>query len=288
MSIVTFWNDGREQSGKTLTSVAIATKMAIERNYKILLLSTSFNDPTMKNCFGVNEIQRNLKIFGNKSNNIAVENGIEGLSKLIMSNKLTPNVITDYTKVIFKGRLEVISGYEGAKDKTFEQKLDDYRKMEECYPELIRTANQYYDMVIVDVDKLLHTSVKEEILRISNVNVYVFLQKLSSLNKYNELKQIDQEISGPKAIPVIGRYDKRTKYNIKNVTKYLGIKKELNVIPDNLLFYEAAEEANVVDLFLRLKNVKDTTDDNYIFTDHILKLMNDIIKRLQELQKKMR
>ena len=160
--------------------------------------------------------------------------------------------------------------------------------MEECYPDLIRMANEYYDMVIVDVDKLLRTKVKEEILRMSSVNVYVFLQKLSSLNKYNELKQVDENISGFRAIPVIGRYDNRTKYNFKNITKYLGVKKELNVIPFNQLFYEAAEECNVVDLFLKLKNVKDTTDDNYIFNQNISKLMNDIVIKLQELQKKMR
>ena len=49
MSIVTFWNNTREQSGKTLTAVAVATKMAIERNYKILLISTAYKDPTMNN-----------------------------------------------------------------------------------------------------------------------------------------------------------------------------------------------------------------------------------------------
>ena len=48
MSIVTFWNDSREQTGQTLTAVAVATKMAIERNIKILLISTSINDSTIK------------------------------------------------------------------------------------------------------------------------------------------------------------------------------------------------------------------------------------------------
>ena len=89
MSIVTFWNDDREQTGKTLTSVAVATRMAIERNNRILLISTSFQDPTMKNCFWGNEVQRNLKLFGGKVTNIAVENGIEGLIKLITANKLS-------------------------------------------------------------------------------------------------------------------------------------------------------------------------------------------------------
>ena len=133
MSIVTFWNDDREQTGKTLTSVAVATRMAIERNNRILLISTSFQDPTMKNCFWGNEVQRNLKLFGGKVTNIAVENGIEGLIKLITANKLTPSAITDYTKVVFKGRLEVITGLEGIKGNSFEENYEEYKKIQKYY-----------------------------------------------------------------------------------------------------------------------------------------------------------
>lgn len=288
MSIVTFWNEDREQSGRTLTSVAIATRMAMERNFKILLISTSFGDKTMKNCFGGNEVQKNLKLFGPKNNNIAVENGIEGLSKLITSNKLTPSTITDYTRVIFKERLEVVSGYIGTSEKTYEENHQDYKKIESSYIELIRMANQYYDMVLVDLDKTLSSKVKKEILQISNLTVYVFSQRMESINTYNELKKSNKEISGHKCIPVIGKYFGQTKYNIKNITKYLGEKKALNIVPFNLLYFEAAEEAGVVDLFLKLKNVKDKTDENYIFMQHVLKITDDITKRLQELQMKMR
>ena len=51
MPIVTFWNDERDQTGKTLTAVAVATRMAIERNYKILLISTSFQIFNNKKLF---------------------------------------------------------------------------------------------------------------------------------------------------------------------------------------------------------------------------------------------
>ena len=44
MSIVTFWNNGNEQTGKTLSIAAIATYMAIEHNYRILVISTGYND----------------------------------------------------------------------------------------------------------------------------------------------------------------------------------------------------------------------------------------------------
>ena len=174
MSIVTFWNDDREQTGKTLTAVAMATAMAIDKNYKILLISTSFQDPTIKNCFWGDETQKNLKLFGAKNHNIAVENGIEGLLKLITSNKLTPGVITDYTKVIFKGRLEVLNGFVGDKDASFDENYEEYKKVEKSYIELIRMANQYYDMVLVDLEKTMSTATKEEILRISNLNIMVF------------------------------------------------------------------------------------------------------------------
>ena len=145
MSIVTFWNDSREQAGKTLASIAVATRMSIDRNSKVLLISTSFDDSTMKECFWGNETAKNISFFGSNKNNsnAAVANGIEGLFKLVMSNKLEPSVITDYTRVIFRERLEVISGFTTSEEVTLDEKIKEYRKLEECYITLIKAANQY-------------------------------------------------------------------------------------------------------------------------------------------------
>ena len=70
--------------------------------------------------------------------------------------------------------------------------------------------------------------------------------------------------------------------------RYLGIKKDINLMPYNRLFFEAAEEANVTELFLKQRNIKDTTDDTYIFIEEVTKLVDAIVTRVQELQKKMR
>lgn len=288
MSIVTFWNDDKEQTGKTLTSVAVATKMAIERNLKILLISTSYKDSTVKNCFWTDTFQKKLKMFEGKNNNIAVENGIEGLSKLIKSNKIQPSIITDYTRVIFKNRLEVLNGYVGSPDMSEEDSIKDYKETAECYVELIKTANQYYDIVLVDLDKQLEEQLKKQILEISDVHVLVITQRLESLNKYNELKEKNKEIIGPRCIPVIGKYNDKSKYNKKNIMRYLEEKKDLNLVPFNTLFFEAAEETDVTELFLKLRKIKDTEDTNYFFISEVLKLTNNIITRLQELQMKKR
>ena len=51
MSIVTFWNNGKEHTGKTLAMAAVATYMGVEHNTRVLVISTSLNDDTLKNCF---------------------------------------------------------------------------------------------------------------------------------------------------------------------------------------------------------------------------------------------
>lgn len=288
MSIITVWNDTREQSGKTLTSVAIALRMAMERNNKILLISTSFDDSTLKDCLWGNEYSKNVNFFNTKTSNIAVENGMEGLMKLILSNKLTPQVITDYTKVVFKERLEVVPGVSVSEGRTLEESLELYRKAERSYIDLIRMANQYYDIVIVDLDKMLNQKTREDILKMSSVNIYVLSQKLSSINRYNELRKINVELMKNRCIPVIGRYDDRFKYNSKNIARYLGDRKELHLIPLNLLYMAAAEEVGVADLFLKLRNIKDQNDENYIFMACISYLTDNIYTKLKEMQMRMR
>lgn len=285
MAIVTFWNNSREQVGKTLTAVAVATQMAIQHNFKVLLLSTSFNDATIKNCYWTNEIQKKLKLYQNNSN-IAVENGLEGLSKLIRSNKVQPNIITDYTRVIFKDRLEVLVG---SSDYNLQDGNDiKYKETEEAIPELIRIANQYYDMVLVDLATSLSIKTRNEILNLSNLNVLVITQRLASLNNYKHLKDNDKELLSPKNITVVGKYIKDTKYTVKNINRLLGIKEEISLVPFNKLYFDAAEEAQVPDLFLKLRKMTDKNDDNYFFISETLTLTNRIVNRLKDLQMRMR
>lgn len=288
MSIITFWNDGREQAGTTLTAVAVATRLSIERNNKILLISTSFGDTTLQSCFYPPN-NKTTNLFGNsKKVNMSEETGIEGLYKLITSKKLEPDIITDYTKVIFKDRLEILPGFSEMKIKVIADNFDEIRKIEGSYIDLIKIANEHYDFVLVDLDKRIHGVVRNQILKMSDVNVLLLTQRLECINKYNEFrKTYDGEITS-RCIPVIGKYISQYKYNSKNIARYLGQKQELDLLPFNLLYMEAAEDAKVVDLFLKMRSFKDKTDENYIFMQCTLELTNNIMKKLQDTQMRMR
>ncbi len=279
MSIVTFWNTKKEQTGKTLSIAAIATYMAIEHNYRILVVSTGYRDKTLDTCFWEEKkVKKNLGLFG-PNTRVAMEEGITGLIKVMKSNKLAPENITNYTKIVFKDRLEVLQTYKGSQE--------EYRQLCKMYPEIINLANNYYDLVLVDLDTEVDEQTVNQIIEASNLVVVNLSQRLSSINNFMEVKQNMPIFATKKVLLLIGRYDKFSKYTIKNITRYMNEKNKVSTIPYNTLFFEAAEEAKVPDLFLRLRKVVGEDDRNGFFIAEVGRTVENIIYRLQDLQMKM-
>ena len=279
MSIVTFWNKGREQTGKTLSLISICTYLAIEHNYKILVFSTGYKDQNLDNCFWEinNKPQKNRGLFG-PNTNIAMEEGLAGLAKVMKSNKLSPEYITNYTKIIFKDRLEILP--------TFKGEQEEYDEIKEYYPDIISLANNYYDLVFVDLDKRMKKDIAETIIQKSDLIVASLSQRLASINNFLKIREQNPVFKSKKTLVLLGRYDRYSKYNIKNVTRYLGEKNKVSTIPYNTLFFEACEEAAVPDLFLKLRKT-DQDERNGFFFSEIKRTANNIIYRLQDLSMKM-
>ena len=279
MSIVTFCNSSLEQTGKTMSIAAIATYMSIEHNYRILVVSTTNREDALKRCFWEEKKKkRNLGIFGPNAS-LEVENGVEGLARVIRSNKISPNVITNYTKVVFKDRFEVLLGCEVPPS--------DGTVIETFYPSIIKSANQYYDLVFVDLDENVDEETRKTIIHDSDIVVINMSQRLRSISKFMDMKGNNQALNSNKVLILIGRYDKFSKYNSKNISRYLGEKNQVLTIPYNTLFFEAAEEAGVPDLFLRFRKSIDPEDRNAFFIEEVKRASENIIYRLQDLQMKM-
>ena len=119
MSVITFVNNLDEETGKTMSLVAIATYMAIHNNNKILIISTTNKEDKINACYFEEQQAKKMRlgILGNRTSTIDSESGIEGLVKIARSNKLTPELITNYTKVVFKDRLEILLGANSANKK---------------------------------------------------------------------------------------------------------------------------------------------------------------------------
>ena len=276
MSIVTFYNSAREQTGQTMSAIAMTTNMAIQHNVKILLISTSLNDDTIKNCFWHEKGNLLSGIFGTNVN-LVNQSGIEGLDRVVRSNKISPDIIKDYTKVVLKNRLEVLLGTTG----TDEQ----HSNISNQYMEIIMQASKYYDFVFVDLDRNLSGKVKREILKYSDILLPIVSQNLSTLQNNIDFFKKVPEISMQKAIFTIGKYSDKTKYNAKNISRNILKSRDLiNTIPYNTLLFEAMQEGRMVDLLLDFARLKGK-DENTEFLSELTRLGTDIKNKLSLIRK---
>lgn len=282
-SVITFINNLDEESGKTISLVAIATYMAINYNEKILVISTTNKEDKIKSCYFEEQQVKKLRLglFGDRTSTIDTESGIEGIAKMVRSNKLTPEVITNYTKVVFKDRLEIILGYQPKEEK---QADIDVTEIDEEYPNLISIAKMYYDRILVDLDNNLSEELRQRIVDHSDLVIVNTSQNLNSIKKLKTKKENSPLLQSSKTLILVGRYDKFSTYNAKNITRFLGEKNQVLTIPYNTLLFEASNEAGVPDLFLRLKRISDIDDRNAIFMQEVKRATENIIYRLQELQ----
>ena len=280
MAIVTFKSNEKKETGQTMSCAAVAAHMAIEHNYKCLVISTSFKETTLEECFWeAADRSQMLEGIGAKANAVGVGSGLEGLMRVFDSGRKTPDAIKSYSKIILRDRLDVLPSCKSVAYK-------DYEEVSAEYSEIIQIANKYYDFIFVDLSARMDKKYAEKIIEISDIVIVNLTQRMKCIDNFIALREQDEFYKRKNIILLIGRYDAYSKYNIKNITRYMKEKKPVNVVPYNTLFFEACSEAKIIDFFLKMKSI-DETDRNYLFVKEVTNINNNIIYKLQELKMKM-
>ena len=277
MAIVTFYRRGKKETGQTLSLAAIATNMAIEHNYKILIVDTAFQYKILEECFW--PIQKEAPVINpnEKGANEAIESGIEGLTKVISSNKTTPEIVRNYCKTILREGLDFLQA-----PLTTEYK--DYADVAPKYIDVLNAANRYYDYIFVDLYKDLPNDVKEGILQISDIIVYNILQNFDSINDFLDLRSSNDFFKRRNVMILLGRCDLDSKYNAKNVTRYLKERNQVSCVPYNTLFFEACSENKLIEFLLKFRKLTDDLDRNAVFMKTVEQTVVAIIDKLHEVQ----
>ena len=281
MAVVTFYSHDSKETGQSLSVAAIATHIAIAHNYKVLIVSTSFNELTLENCFWeYSKIRQTSAVKDNNGPSIGLESGVEGLLKVLASNRTSNEIVKNYARIVLKDRLDVLLAPE---TKSYQE----YINLTPNYTNIIKIADRYYDLVIVDLSKKMPRKDIQAVLEMSDVVMMNLVQRLETINNFIRLREANDFYKKRNVMLNIGRYDQFSKYNNKNVTRYMKERQELSVVPYNTLFLEACGEGTIIDFFLRLRNVVDDTDKNIIFEKLVAEADNNIIYKLQELQMKL-
>lgn len=278
MAIITFWSEDRKASGQTLAMAAIATQMCIERNMRTLMVNATFNDDSLERCFWSIKQNRALARSLNLGK-VDIASGAEGLVSAIASNKASPEIISNYTKIVFKNRLDVLPGL---KTKIFE----DHEKSLMLYKDLLNAANKYYDLVFVDLSKTLSRETTKSILQNSAVVMYTMSPNLRQIDNFINFKSQSPLYKKGNMIPLLTISDDSSKYNVKNTSRYIGERNTIPTVPYNTLLIENASEAGVANMFIQLRLSNSSQDKNVQFLKAVSDCGKTIIYKLQELQYK--
>lgn len=272
MPIVTFWSNNNKAIGQTVAASVTATVTAIEHNYKVLLISADANNNIIETSFGAQESNKEIVKGIVQKAQMNFDLGINGLLKLSESNRVTPEVIHDYTKIIFNNRLDVLYS---------PMNISDERQFLEDIKNIIINAARYYDYVFVDLKKGLRYSEQLEILNLSDVVVLNIDQRINTIENMLGQKEIQNVYS--KAIWNICKNDKNSKYNSKNLSRKILKKENIYEIDYNTLVADATQEGGIPELMLRFRTLREE-DENQEFILKAKKMIEKIILKYREVR----
>ncbi len=273
MSIITFLSEELKETGQSMSISAIATAMAIEHNYKILLISTDFIDKTLENCFW----NSNNKRFGlfTKANVMDVSNGLEGLVRTFASNRASKDVIRSYTKPVLNERLDILQA-----PKTVNYK--DYCNIANYYSQIAEVANSYYDIVLIDLSKKLPKEAKEKVLVISDLIVVNLLQNMNSISNFMKLKTQNEFFNKKNVLIMLGKYNPNSKFSNKNVARLLREKNIPMIVPYNILFADECFDGRIIDYFLKIQRVQGYDNKDTYFIKQLRSTSEALEYKMQE------
>lgn len=272
MAVIAFWNESEKENGQTFSIVAIATQMAIEHNYRILVIDACLNDKTIERAFWKQKENKTVRTLN--AGKLDISSGAEGLISAVASNKATPEIVTNYTRIVYKNRLDILLGLKTPI-------LEEHEKSLMLYKDMISAANKYYDLILVDLTKGVKRASTKALLNKSDLIVYVMPPNLMNIDNYIALREKDELVGSKKVLPLLAKSDETSSYNVRNTTRYIKEKETICCIPYDVRFMEAVNEART-DRFFTSQKLSTSKNDEDFFKETDRTCVA-IIQKLKEL-----
>jgi len=278
MAIITYWSNLDKETNQTTSLLATAVTMGFTRNYRCLIVDADFASDDIERSFWPEKKENALmKELGKGKVDIA--SGPEGLISAIASNKSTPEIIRNYTKVLMTdSRCDVLVGLGTRIKETYTNSLM-------LYKDLLEMANKYYDLIFVDLGKTLTLDPVKKILEISDIIMFNLSPNLNCIKDYIKLMNAKNPLlPRHKVIPLLGKYDRYSEYCSKNVARVIGERKGMCGVPYNNVMMESQYKSEFLTYFYKLATTSNSGDKNEFLKKELDNICDTIIYKLQELQ----
>lgn len=267
MAKIVFWSPEEGKTGCTHVAIAVSSLMGITHKTSSLLIDANSNAKKIASSYTMYEDLINANSFNDTNL------GMNAIMRLIKSNKLSPDIIQNYSKPVLKGRLDIL--YSAIANTT-----TDARENLLSMPLIAKNADEVYDLVFIDLPKTTTDDSAIRVMEQADIIVCVIPQEIEKLS--NSLKKINgiDSIKDKQKIFVLGDYESGSKYNIFNVKLKYKIPEPCYVLPHNYLFTDACNDGNVLDYLYRNINApaKDYNGDFILRTTEIVEEIVKILK----------
>lgn len=267
MAKIVFWSPAEGTSGATHAAIAISSLMGITHKTSSLLIDANSNSKKIASSFTLFDDLTNSNSF-NDSNL-----GMNAIMRLIKSNKLSPDIIQNYSKPVLKGRLDIL--YSAVANTSTEE-----RENLISMPLITKNADEVYDLVFVDLPK---TTTDDSVIRVlsqADIIICVIPQEVEKLSTIMKKIENVTEIKDKQKIFVLGNYEAGSKYNLFNVKLKYKLPDPLFALPHNYLFADACNDGTVLDFLY--KNINAAPKDyNGEFMIKATEIVEELVKKLK-------
>ncbi|MGQ8873101.1 hypothetical protein [Paenibacillus sp. TSA_86.1] len=242
MSTITFWSPFAEM-GCSSSTLLSAYAMALQYRTRVLLIHTGRANSVIESGLFQEERASADALYSFE------ENGWDAVERLFHSGSLNKHNLRDYTKPLLKDRLDLLTGSMNWSERSASEKAELLKK-------LLETANQCYDLVLLDVE---HTNVDSDLLvKQADYVVVVLNQDMRNLEQFFE--EILPEQSSERRLHVlINKYDPHSRATLSNIKRGFRYKGSLSAIPYTTGFLDAMNRRDVA-RYLQLENLGDKKD----------------------------
>ena len=267
MAKVVFWSPEEGYSGCTHVALAVSSLMGISHKTSCLIIDANCNGKKIESSYTLYDDLMNTNGFSDSNM------GMNAIMRLIKSNKLSPEVIQNYSKPVLKGRLDVMYSASANTD-------TEAREILSYMPLVVNNANENYDVTFIDLPKGATDDSVIKILSEANIVVCVIPQEVTKLNEaFKKINDIDALKNKTKLL-VLGNYESCSKYNVFNIKLKYKIQDPIYVLPHNYLFADACNDGSVLDFLY--KNINSPAKDyNGEFIQKTTEIVNEITKILK-------
>lgn len=268
MPKIVFWSPDVGAVGQTHAAIAISTLMAMEEDYSNILLPGGWQSKKIGAAF---EDYDNLIAKGVYTNSSI---GITALTRLVSSNKITPEAIRNYSKPILKQRLDIMYGTNVTSREQFDLLIENF-------PAIVQKASEAYDIVWVDLPKSSQKDYINETIKNADLVICTFNQEATVLHDYLQNIENNEVLKDKKKIILMCDYEEKSKYNIPNLRRTYGIKEPIFAIPHNYIYRDECNDGNVVEGFFYKNIAAEDNDYNGYFISETRKVVKKVLDMIR-------